>query len=339
MENQELLRKADLALSDLQGAGKGGLLLPEQANFFIHKMIEQPGLLNQNVIRFVPMNSPQMYINKIGFGKRILRAGVQGTRLATAAVDGAFNPVTEATARAKPTFEQIQLQTKEVIADVPIPYDVMEDNIERATAANNEASNTGPGGLRNTILQLIAERAQVDLEELALHGDTDLDAADTYLDLTDGWMKRATEDGNTLDAANATITKKLLKRGMKAMPKQYRRLPSSLWHIVSQDNELEYRDTLSDRGTSMGDGLVEGDRPARAYGSLVKGIDLMNEDAGLYANPKNLIFGMQRQISLEFDKDIRAREYIIVLTARVDVQIEEAEATVAYSNIGVPDED
>ena len=32
-----------------------------------------------------------------------------------------------------------------------------EFNIERAAAANNEASNTGPGGLRQTIIDLIAE--------------------------------------------------------------------------------------------------------------------------------------------------------------------------------------
>lgn len=334
MENQELLRKADLALSDLQGSGKGGLLLPEQANFFIHKMIEQPGLLNQNVIRFVPMNSPQMYINKIGFGKRILRAGTQGTALDTAAVDGAFNASTEAAARAKPSFEQIQLSTKEVIAEVRIPYDVMEDNIERATAANNEAMNSGPGGLRQTILGLIAERAQLDLEELALLGDTDIGSSDPYLDMLDGWLKRASDDGNTYDADGASVSKKLWKNGLKTMPKQYRRLPSQLWNIVSQDNELEYRDTLADRGTGLGDGMVEGDRPARAYGTLVKGIDLMPEDNGLLVNPKNLIFGMQRQVSMEYDKNIRTREYIIVLTARVDVQIEEAEATVFYDNIG-----
>jgi len=55
---------------------------------------------------------------------------------------------------------------------------------------------------------------------------------------------------------------------------------------------------------------------------------------GLLTDPKNLIFGIQRQIHIETDKDIRSREYIIVLTARVDFQIEEEEAVVKYTNIG-----
>ena len=36
---------------------------------------------------------------------------------------------------------------------------------------------------------------------------------------------------------------------------------------------------------------------------------------------------------MEFDKDISARVYIIVLTARIAFQIEEQTAIVAYNNI------
>ena len=44
----------------------------------------------------------------------------------------------------------------------------MEDNIERAMTADNALPNTGPGGLRQTIIDLIAERAALDMEELGL---------------------------------------------------------------------------------------------------------------------------------------------------------------------------
>ena len=39
-------------------------------------------------------------------------------------------------------------------------------------------------------------------------------------------------------------------------------------------------------------------------------------------------------ITIEYDKDIRARNFIIVLTARVAYEIEEADAVVKYTNIG-----
>ena len=117
------------------------------------------------------------------------------------------------------------------------------------------------------------------------------------------------------------------------MPSQYQRNKAALNHFVSVNNETEYRDTLADRGTALGDQMTQGTSSAYAYGSPIVPVALMPESKGLYTDPLNLIFGIQRQVSMEFDKDITARVYIIVLTARVAVQIEETEALVAYENI------
>lgn len=319
--NASLLRKADLAIADLQA--DGGVLPPEEGASFIRKLIKQPTLIRSS--RVIEMTSPQRKINKIGFGSRILRKATSGV------------PLTQAQ-RSKPSTEQIELNTKEQIAEVRIPYDVMEDNIERATAANNEASNTGPGGLRQTIIDLIAERAALDMEELALIGDTNFTSANAdeqaFLSQLDGWLKRARDDGGVVDAANATITKDLFKAGLKTLPSQYQRNKAALRHYVSVNNETEYRDTLADRATALGDQMTQGANPTFAYGSPIEAVALMPEERGLYTNPLNLIFGVQRQVSLEFDKDITARVYIIVLTTRIDVQIEETDAIVTYENIG-----
>jgi len=319
--NSSLLRKADLAIADLQS--NGGELSPEQGAAFIRKLIKQPTLIRQ--CRVVEMMASKRKINKIGFGSRILRKAVSATAL------------TEQQ-RSKPTTEQIELSTKEQIAEVRLPYDVLEDNIERATAANNEASNTGPGGLRQTIIDLIAERAALDLEELALLADTDYtNGADQddedYLSQLDGWLKIGSDKGNVVDADGETISKSVFKRGLKAMPSQYQRNKAALKHFVSVNNETEYRDTLADRGTALGDQMTQGTSPTFAYGSPVEGVALMPEDKGMFTDPLNLIFGIQRQVSMEFDKDITSRVYIIVLTCRIDFQIEEPEAIVVYENI------
>jgi hypothetical protein len=337
MDNKELLKKADLALSDLTSGG--GLLNPEQSNLFIRKLIIQPNMLNQDVVRFVPMNSFKMNINKINFGKRILRAGTQGTALATAAVTGAFDPSAEATARAKPTFDQVQLSTNLVIAEIDIPYDVMEDNVERAIAADNSAPNTGPGGLRNTILAMIGEAAARDLEELAIKGDTSLVASDPYLGMVDGWLKNGLSNANVVDAQGATISKAIFKAGLKSLPPQYQTNPSTLQNFISQNNKIEYQDTLGQRVGALGDqmttnGPTSGPAPLYAFDMPVKGVGLMPSDKGILTNPKNLIFGIHRQISLEFDKNIQTQQYIIVLTARVDFKIEEPLAMAVYENIG-----
>jgi hypothetical protein len=328
--NAELMKKADWSVGDL--STNGGLLNPEQANAFIRKLLAQPTLLRQ--ARSVVMNSPSRKINKIQFAKRILRAATSGVALDTAAVDGAFDPLAEATARAKPITEQIELNTKEVIAEIHLPYDVIEDNIERGNIGQQMDVGGTPtsGGIKDTIMTLIAERAALDLEELAIQGDTSVVAADPYLGMVDGYLVLA--DQNVVDAGGATVSKNVFKAGMKAMPDQYLRNLAAMRNYLSVDNEIEYRDTLANRETAVGDSAVTSSAPRTAFGVPVEGVSLMPAANGLLTNPLNLIFGVQRQIHIETDKDISSRVYIIVLTARVDFQIEEAEAVVKYTNLG-----
>ena len=321
MDNKTLLRKADIALADLATSG-GELSATEGANF-IRKLIKQPTLLQQ--VRTVEMTGPKMKINKIGFGQRILRKAVSATALTQSQ-------------RAKPTTEQIELDSKEQIAEVRLPYDVLENSIEAAEAANNEASNTGPGGLRQTLIDLIAERAALDMEELALLADTayinagDIDDED-FLSQMDGYLKLAATSGNVVDAGGQSTTKSVFKAGMKILPKEYLRNITTMKHLMSTNNVVDYIDTLSDRATELGDRAITERLSARAYGGLVEAVQLMPDDKGLFTNPLNLIFGIQRRVSMEYDKDISARTYIIVLTVRLDAQIEEDDATVYYENL------
>jgi hypothetical protein len=329
--NGSLLRKADLAIADLQS--NGGVLNPEQGAAFIRVLIKQPTLIR--ACRVVEMVSPERKINKIGFGSRILRAATSGVALTASGSNG-----TALDGRAKPTTSQIQLNTKEQIAEVRIPYDVMEDNIERATTAQNELPNTGPAGLRQTIIDLIAERAALDMEELGLLSNLSYtngaDADDqAFLSQFSGWLNNTLSNGNVYDAGGQSIGKAIFKQGLKTMPSQYQRNKAALNHFVSVNNETEYRDTLADRGTALGDQMTQGTSPTFAFGSPVIPVALMPETNGLYTDPLNLIFGIQRQVSMEFDKDITSRVYIIVLTARIAFQIEESQAIVAYENISI----
>lgn len=311
-ENKTLLQKADLVLADLAG---GGALLPEQANTFIRTLMDSPTLIN--VCRVVPMRSPSTKINKIGFGTRILRPAVASTALSQGD-------------RSKPSFGQVELITKEVIAEIRIPYAVMEDNIERAAVATNGAANSTVGGLHATILQMIAERSALDLEELMLLGDTT--SGDAYLALMDGWLKRCST--HIVDAAAAPISRTLLKNGVKAMPDKYLRDRNALMQMVSIDNETDLRELFAARQTALGDAQAQGTTPLYIHGSRVVGVPMMPTESGLYVNPNNLIMGIQREISLEFDKDIQTREYIIVLTARIANAVEEIDAAVQYQDFG-----
>jgi hypothetical protein len=308
MENQELIRKSDMALSDLSVAGH---LNPEQTDRFIRTLIDQPTILAN--CRTVAMGAPQMKINKIGFGERILRPGVEYTAL----------PDSQ---RVKPDLGQVVLNTTEVMAEIHLPYDVIEDNIEKGNI--NVPLQTGAGGLHQTIVDLIAERSALDLEELAIQGNTG--SGDGYLALANGFLQLAT--ANVVNVSGA-FDKAACKSALQTMPTRYLRNRPALMHFVSVDNETEIRDQFAARQTALGDQHAQGTVPVSIYGSKVVPVALMPGANGLFTDPTNLIFGIQRNIMIEYTKDIRARAFVIVLTARVAYSIEEVNAVTKYTGI------
>jgi HK97 family phage major capsid protein len=301
VSNKELVQKATIAVSDL--TTNGGYLNPEQENQFFRKLIDQPTIVRE--ARTVFMNAPKREINKVGFGTRILKPGVSNVAL------------TESD-RSKPTTEKVTLTTKEVIAEVRIPYDVLEDNIER-------------NGFADTIMEMMAERAALDIEELILLGDTTLDAADPYLDLVDGALVRAIS--NVSDAGSTSINKTVFKNAIKAMPDRYLRNRAAMRFYVSIDNELEWRDSFGNRQTTGGDSAVTTNNAITAFGVPVIPVALMPADKGLFTDPKNMVIGIQRNVLVETDKDITARVWIIVLTMRLDFVYEEEPAVVKIINL------
>ena len=306
MRNEEIIQKADFVLADLAAGGK---LNPEQTDNFIRTLIDQPTILAS--CRTVTMNAPQRKINKLGFGSRILQAAVENT------------PVPNTVA---PDIGQDQLNTSEVIAEVHITYDVIEDNIERGNV--NTPLQTGAGGIHQTIVDLIAERAALDLEELSINGNTN--STDPYLALQNGFLALA--NANVVNVGGA-FDKNAVKSALKTIPTRYLRNRGALQHFVSVDNETELRDQYASRQSALGDSNIVGSLPLTVFGSKVTPVAMMSAAQGLFTDPLILIFCAQRNIMIEYTKDIRARQFVIVLTARVGFAIEETNAIVKYTGL------
>ena len=309
--SSSFIRKLDMALGDL---ASGGLLVNEQADTFIRTLIDQPTLLRQ--VRTVPMERPTMEINKVIFGSRILKASTQA---------GGFNDngnppndryLTEAD-RSKPTTSKVTLSTKEVIAEVHLPYELLEDNIEK-------------GNFEATVLALIAERAALDLEELMILGDTA--SGDAYLAQMSGLLKLSTS--HVLDAAGASVNPSIFSNAQKLMPTKYRRNLGQMRYFSSMNVETDWRLSVSSRQTGLGDGALTGSNSVSALGVPLAPAALMPNAQMSFCDPKNVIFGVQRNIRIETDRDIRSRQLIFVLTARVAIQIEEEDAVVKVINLG-----
>jgi len=309
LSNEELARRADLALSDL--STNGGLLSPEQANLFIDKVQEQPTILNQ--ARIVRMNAPSRKINRLGFDSRILKAATQA---GSANDDGSNDRYLAEADRSSPTSAQITLTTKEVIAEIRLPYEVLEDNIEGQSFESH-------------VMGLIAARAAQDLEEWVIQGDTA--SGDAFLALNDGFLKSATS--NVLDNASLGISPTMFKTALLTMPQKYLRNLTQLRHFVTVADHIRYRDNVSKRATGYGDSMLTTNAPINAFGVQVDAAPLMTASTGLFTFPQNMLFGIQRQVQVETDKDIRSREIIIVLTARIDAKWDDEAAVVKMINI------
>lgn len=302
-KTEQAFKRADVAVSDLKT--NGGYLNPIQFDRFIQEVGRGTDFLP--LTRMVTMGSPEMNIDKIGIGSRFLHKATSAVPL-------------DASLRSKPVFGQVKVTTQELIGSLYIPYDVIEDNIERGT-------------LSSTIMALIVRKAQEDLEEVALLGDTT--SADTLLKSFDGWMKLAT--GHIVDYATpVAITKDVFKAGLLAMPSKYLRNRQAMAHFIGPHAEIEFADSLTVRQTALGDTkIISTWQGNYSQGVPVRPASIMPETKGLFCDPKNLILGVHRNVMIETDKDIEARVYKIVMTMRVGAQIEETDAVVRYSGLDV----
>lgn len=299
---RSIIEKADLSVAQM--IADGGYLNPEQSDTFYRRLIDEPTFLSN--VRTVQMKSPRQNIDTIGFGSRVLRAApTSGISL-------------KADERVRPSIGQVNLATEEVIAEVRIPYDALEDSIER-------------GNLSNTIMQMLVSRVSLDLEELLINGDTT--SNDPYLALFDGALALA---GHTVDGAAFTaIDKDVFKAALQEMPTQYMRNIAAMNFMMSWHNVIEYRDTLAARATGAGDDFYLNRPSVFAFGVPIAPAALMPNNSVLFSYPQNIIFGIQRDIMIETDKDITSRVLIIVLTMRIAIQAEEADVIVKVDNISI----
>lgn len=300
----DAIQKANFTLAALTSAG---LLVPEQSSQFMELAILGSVLLGE--ITVTPMTSPQREINKMVFGtSRILGPGTSG---------GAV-PYNQ---RVRPDLSKVTLSTVLAKGEVRVEDEVFEDNIERDK-------------LQSTLMGLIGEKAGADMEDLAVNGTPG--NADPYLALLPqgGFIYQIVT--NLVAAGGVRLNKTVLRDVWKAMPRQFRRFKNTLMFITSMDAQVDYADTIASRQTPGGDDALMKTDVASApkwTGVPILGVPLWPEVQGgnqtsvVCTNPKNLTVGVQRDIRLEYYRDVSAGESVFVVTLRLDARIAHEPAT------------
>lgn len=311
--NKNLLQKADLSFQDL--LDDGGLLVPEQSARFVRLLIKRSPIMGMSTVQ--PMRSQKSEINKIRFDGRVLHAGKSGKALPVAL-------------RSKPDTSQVELDSKLFKAEVRLNNEVLEDSIERKQLAN-------------TVMQLLTGAVSRDMAEIAINSDTA--STDNDLSQFDGLLKQASS--NLVNAGGVALNKGVLRDMQKSLPNEFLVNRGDMVYLTSPDAEIDYRDTIANRATDSGDKALGAFANAASTihyaGTPVLGDALFPENLGagndetetLFLDPKNITFGMQRDIRLETDKDVSAGEILIVMTVRWDVKFAHEPAVVKATGIKV----
>jgi len=303
--NRTLMRKADGVLADL--ATNGGKLQPQQIKRFIRKMILAPTMLK--AVRTVPMLSDEMEIDKIAFTNQFFYPDVERTPL----------PDEQ---RSKVDTSKIQLVCFKAKGEVQLSYDSLLENIE------------GEEDFTNTVLDLVAQRAAADVENILINGDTG--SSNPFLAMQDGILKRVSS--NTVDADQNPVSFSLFNKGFKALPKVYRQRQNLSW-MTTSTVEADYQEILSDRRTPYGDTSLQDGPNLRIGGIPLNVADYMPDSVALLSNPKNFIVGIRKSFTLEGWKDIRAGVIIFVMRTKLAFAIEEETAVSKCYNIAELGED
>jgi hypothetical protein len=329
MNSNELLEKV-IVSTEIGNPAGSGLLAPEQANQFIDYMWDATVLGNQ--VRTIRMRSTEQEIDRIGVGQRLLRGAVEAVD--TGENQGVF-------------FSKISLTTKKLRLDWELSTETLEDNLE------GEA-------LEDHIARMMATQAGIDLEDLAINGDTT--SSDKTLKVFDGWRKLAlqgTVDGaaHIIDHGGAAFNRAAANAALKAMPRQFMQRRNQLKFFVGSNLIQDYlfsivEDAANPAYADTSGRIVPEGRAGFTAGTLFgvpyQEVPLFDETLdGNYSGasgdhgelwltfPQNLLWGVKREIKVV--REYKAKKDTIEYTmfCRVGTQVENTEAFVIVRNIKV----
>jgi hypothetical protein len=186
---EEILSKANEVTTGVVGNDSGGLMKPAQSNRFLDFVIDQ-SVLMQNA-RVVRMRTPQMEIDKVSVGTRLLSK-------ATEATDDGSN--------AAVTFSKVSLSTVKLRLDWALSTESLEDNIEGAS-------------LEDHIAQMMARQTANDLDDLFINGNTS--SNNGLIKALDGFIKLSKANGRVVDEAGVGVSRSSYDRILRNLPTKY----------------------------------------------------------------------------------------------------------------------
>ena len=317
--NDEILARLDGAFKSITVESLGdSVLAPEKFNQFIRAMQHRTTILPE--ARFIEMQSHVTEIDRVGFVGRVLTSGNKVVN------DEQEQHVLAENEFVKPQFATNKLIAKEMQAVTGIRDRALRRNIER-------------GGFENTLVDLFGEAAGRDLEEWAIFANTS-NTTDPLLGLTDGWIKKAKNKvygagtDKDFDPSADDFPENVLKALLDALPKEFLVNRAEWRFYVPYEIEDGYRDLLKKRGTALGDraqteggGLMYKGIPV-VYCPMLERASQATGRVAMLQHPDNMAWGVFHEVTIEREREAKARRTDFVLTIEADCHYEDENGAV-----------
>jgi hypothetical protein len=282
------------------------------------------------------MRTPQMEIDKVSVGTRLLSKATEATD------DGANAAV---------TFSKVSISTVKLRLDWAVSTESLEDNIEGAS-------------LEDHIAQVMARQTANDLDDLFINGNTS--SNNGLIKALDGFIKLAKANGRTVDEAGNSVSRATYDRILRNLPAKYLQRRNELKFfsgsgvvqdtIYSLGNPNEITSGAPSPGSTVGDVAFlqnamranggAGSTGISPFGIPLVEVPLMPETvSGDYSGatgshghveltfPNNRIIGIHRDITVyrQFKPKTDTIEYTQFM--RVGSNIENADSYVIGKNV------
>lgn len=305
--NRQIVNKAGTIETSVVTSG---LLQPYQAKRFLQQTFDATPLMK--AIRHVTRTEKSGEIDKIGIGKRKLRAKVEN-------VDDGY--------RAKPEFGSIHYETKAV----RLPWEITEETIRQ----NIEGEN-----FEKIVTDLMTKQMGVDTEDLLINGDEDTPNTDPdydFLKLNDGIKKIITNGGHIIDVTGADdMEMEMFYKVVAAVPNRFNngRLRWLMSPTRAQQWELFLLNKVINNGGVVPEELYKS--PVAIPSMQVPGL---SNDVIILSEPLNII--NVNTYAVKIRKDAASKDAIMqdkrfyVIHFDFDALVEELDATAIIT--GLPD--
>jgi HK97 family phage major capsid protein len=316
---KRVIEKADVDESSLPNS----VLNRQQADRFIDLVVDYSVLLKR--IRVQRVNHQKGQINKLDLGS-IVTQGAHTTSTVTTRT---------------PSESIVEYDTEKYRSAFDLTSDFTEDNLEGSA-------------FRNKLVQMFTKRIAIDTELAAIQGDESLTTGDgasdtnNLLGVNDGFKELLSDNvpsGQKIDVSGAAASKKLFYEMKRRIPARYRvAMPNYVWVVGSSIHDKWTLD-ISDRATAQGDAAIRTGMAPGPFGIPMLEIPLMPEDLTVGTNSdgtqiwltplQNLIYFIQRNITIEWDRQPRQDKWEVTVHFRADFQVENANLIVTAYNVRI----